>query len=70
MVIGDKLRELRSKAGESAQQVADALGITRAAVSLWETGQTLPTIENLKGVAAHFGVSVDALLAEDEGRAA
>lgn len=69
MKIGGRIKNLRAQSGQTAQQVADEIGVTRSAVSLWETDQTLPTPDNLVALSRHFNVSVDELLGED-GRAA
>lgn len=56
----------RTKAGLSQRAVAQELGITDAAVSLWETGKTLPRATFLLKLAALYGCTVDELLREDE----
>lgn len=56
----------RTKAGLSQRAVAQELGITDAAVSLWETGKTLPRATLLLKLAALYGCTVDELLREDE----
>ena len=38
MTIGDKIQYMRKKAGLSQEQLADAVGVSRQAVSKWETG--------------------------------
>lgn len=47
-------------------QVANALGVTNAAVSQWETGKTMPKGESLLKLAKIFGCTVDELLEEEE----
>ncbi len=56
----------RTKAGLSQRAVAQELGITDAAVSLWETGKTLPRATLLLKLAALYGCTVDELLREDD----
>lgn len=72
MAIADRLRELRSKTKESLQQVADAIGASKAHVWELETGRSQnPSLEILKALAAHFKVTVAYLADEqpiDEGR--
>ncbi len=53
----------RKKQGLTQEALADAMGVTKASVSKWETGQSYPDIELLPRLAAFFNISVDALLA-------
>jgi transcriptional regulator with XRE-family HTH domain len=57
---------LRSKSGESLQQLADTINVSKAHVWELETGRSRnPSLEILKALAAHYGVSL-AYLVEDE----
>lgn len=56
----------RTNAGLSQAKVARELGITDAAVCLWETGKTLPRAVLLPKLAALYGCTIDELLREDE----
>ena len=49
------------------QILAEKLDVSRQSVSLWETGQTQPTIENVISLAKIFGITSDALLADSDG---
>ncbi len=55
----------RTNAGLSQAKVARELGITDAAVCLWETGKTRPRASLLVKLAALYGCTVDELLRED-----
>ena len=55
----------RTNAGLSQAKVARELGITDAAVCLWETGKTRPRASLLVQLAALYGCTVDQLLRED-----
>lgn len=55
----------RTNAGLSQAKVARELGITNAAVCLWETGKTRPRASLLVKLAALYGCTVDELLRED-----
>ncbi len=57
--IGEVLRELRIKAGETQEQVAVAIGVTPMAVSLYEQGARIPRDVYKKAICNHFNVSVD-----------
>lgn len=62
MDIGERLQELRKKAGYSQEQVAEMLGISRQAISKWESGQGKPEIDNIIKLMKLYQVSADYLL--------
>ena len=63
--LSSRLRALREKAGESLQQVADAIGASKAHVWEIETGRSQnPSIDLVRRLAAHFEVTVGWLLGE------
>jgi transcriptional regulator with XRE-family HTH domain len=65
MSIGDKIKNLRAKKRESLQQVADAVGVSKAHIWDLERGASAnPGLELLKKIANHFQVTV-AYLADD-----
>ena len=66
MEFNEKLQELRKQTGLTQEAVAEALFVSRTAVSKWESGKGYPNIDSLKAIAAFYGVTVDALLAGDE----
>ena len=57
--IGNRLRELRGKT--PAIVVAEAIGVSRSALSMYETGARMPRDEIKEAIARYFGVSVGAL---------
>ena len=65
MTLSEKLQNLRRAAGLSQEQLAEQLGVTRQAVSKWETGEGKPDIDNLLPLAKLLGTTVDYLL--DDG---
>lgn len=65
MTLGSKLRAARQEANLTQQQLATKLMVSRQAITKWETDAGIPDIENLKALAALFGVSVDYLVAGD-----
>ena len=67
MTLSEKLQNLRRAAGLSQEQLAEQLGVTRQAVSKWETGEGKPDIDNLLPLAKLLGTTVDYLL--DDGAA-
>lgn len=69
MAFSEKLRALRKQAGFSQEALAEKLGVSRQAVTKWETEAGLPDIENIMAVSALFGVSMDELLSgERDGK--
>lgn len=66
MTVGEKIQHYRKRAGLSQEELGQQLLVSRQTVSLWETGQTMPTLDNLIRLRAIFGVSVDELLCEQE----
>lgn len=51
MGIGEKIKQARTRAGLSQQQLADAIGVTKSIISQWELGRKGPTRENINKVA-------------------
>lgn len=67
MSLGSKLRELRTRKRESLQQLADAVGASKAHIWELETEKsTNPSLDLLKKIATHFGIGVSILLEEQE----
>ena len=58
----DVMRELRTKAGLSQDELAEKIFVTRQAVSRWENGETVPNTETLKLLSNLFRVSINTLL--------
>lgn len=59
MTIGQRISELRKSHGYSQEYVAEQLGVSRQAVSKWETDTSAPDTYNLIGLSQLFGVSVE-----------
>ena len=62
MNLSDKLTELRRAGGMSQEELAEKLGVSRQAVSKWESGATMPELSKLIELAKLYRVSLDALL--------
>ena len=62
MSLSENIRECRRRAGLSQEALAERLGVSRQAVSKWETGESEPSLAGLCGLAETFGVTVDFLL--------
>ncbi|MBS5703000.1 MAG: helix-turn-helix transcriptional regulator [Butyricicoccus pullicaecorum] len=64
MKFGEKLQALRRAKGLSQEQLSEALGVTRQAVSKWELNASIPDVEKLLALSDFFQVSTDYLLKE------
>ena len=62
MEIAERLQKLRRKAGYSQEQTAELLGISRQAVSKWESGQGKPDLDNLVRLTEIYNTSADYIL--------
>lgn len=62
MNLGENIIQLRRKRKLTQEQLADFIGVTKAAVSKWETGQSIPDILLLPRLASLFDVTVDELI--------
>lgn len=66
MEFHEKLQQLRKQKGLTQEELAEALFVSRTAISKWESGRGYPNIESLKALAKFFSVTVDALLSCDQ----
>ncbi|MCM1026548.1 MAG: helix-turn-helix domain-containing protein [Roseburia sp.] len=65
MAFAEKLKFLRKQAGMSQEQLAEKLGVSRQAVTKWETDAGIPDIENIMAISALFEISIDELLSNE-----
>jgi transcriptional regulator with XRE-family HTH domain len=70
MSTGEKIIKLRQKKGLSQEQFGELLGVSRQAVSKWETGQTMPDIDKIISMSQIFEVTTDYLLMDENKTAA
>lgn len=66
MKLSEKIYTCRKKAGWSQEELASRLGVSRQAVSKWETGEAEPEVAKLRLLAQVFEVSIDWLLSEED----
>ena len=62
IAIGANIARIRKEAHLTQEDLALFLGVTKASVSKWETGQSCPDIELLPRIATYFGITIDALV--------
>lgn len=51
MTLGEKIKDLRKQTNISQEELAEKLGVSRQAVTKWESDAGLPDIINLKSIA-------------------
>lgn len=66
MEFNEKLQELRKNKGLTQEELAEALYVSRTAVSKWESGRGYPNIDSLKEISRFFSVTVDDLLSGEK----
>ena len=66
MKLHEKIYYCRKKAGYSQEDMAEKLGVSRQAVSKWETGEAVPELAKFSAIAKLFNVTTDWLLCDDD----
>lgn len=56
MGVGENIVKLRSLTGITQAQLGEIAGVSRAAVSLWEIGESEPRMGAVQSIADHFGL--------------
>jgi transcriptional regulator with XRE-family HTH domain len=69
MDISEKILELRKSPGYSQEKLAELLHVSRQAVSKWESGAALPTLDNLIELSKLFQAPLDALTGTSQEKA-
>ena len=57
-----RLRQLRTEAGLSQQELADKIGISKSSINMYERGEREPSFETLEAIADYFNVDMDFLV--------
>lgn len=60
--FSENLRRLRLLSGETQAELGESVNVAKTTINMYEKGNRLPSLETVKDLAAHFGVSVDYLL--------
>ena len=58
MTLGQRICQYRKQLNISQEELGDRLGVSRQAVSKWETDLSVPDMNNLLALAREFGISV------------
>ncbi len=64
--LGDKIYKLRKSAGWSQEELGEKIGVSRQAISQWETNAMQPKADNIKAMCVLFNVTSDYLLFDGE----
>lgn len=62
MVIGQRIKELRTERKISQKKLAEAIGVDKRAIIFWEQGVNEPKASYIKKLAEYFGCTSDYLL--------
>lgn len=65
MSFGEQLQEVRRSNGMTQEQFAEALQVSRQAVSRWESGRSYPEVDKILYICNRYGVSIGTLFAEE-----
>ena len=66
MEFNEKLQELRKSRSMTQEELAEALFVSRTAISKWESGRGYPSIDSLKEISRFFSVTIDDLICSEE----
>lgn len=66
MEFNQKLQQLRKSRSMTQEELAEALFVSRTAVSKWESGRGYPSVDSLREISRFFSVTVDELICPEE----
>ena len=67
MILAEKITLLRKRNGWSQEELAEKVGVSRQAISKWESAQSTPDLKRVMMLSEVFGVTTDTLLKDDAG---
>ncbi len=65
MTFAEKLKELRKENKLSQERLAEKIGVSRQAITKWETGTGMPDIDNLMAISKLFNITIDELVSNE-----
>lgn len=68
MRFNENLKYLRKQANLTQEQLAEELNVSRQAITKWESGQSMPDIENLIELSYIFSITIDSLVGDIESK--
>ena len=66
MELSEKIQKIRKENNLTQEQFAERIFVSRTAVSKWETGRGIPSIDSLQMIAKEFNLRLDDLLSTEE----
>lgn len=66
MELSEKIQALRKERGLTQEEFAKMIFVSRTAVSKWETGRGIPSMDSLQMIAKIFNLTLDSLISADE----
>ena len=66
MEFNEKFQELRKSRSLTQEELAEALFVSRTAISKWESGRGYPSIDSLREISRYFSVTIDNLICSEE----
>lgn len=66
MTTGERIKELRVAREMTQQDLADRIGVTKSAVSIWELDKQMASIDKLEMLCGIFNVSMDYILGRED----
>lgn len=66
MNLPEKLSFLRKEKGLSQENLADEMNVSRQAISKWESGNVMPSLDNLIYLSRLYGVTIDLLIDDSQ----
>lgn len=64
-MLSERIYKLRRRSGLSQEQLAEKTGVSRQAISKWESGASTPELEKLLALSECFNVTIDELVKEE-----
>ena len=66
MEFSEKLQQLRKQRNLTQEELAEAIYVSRTAISKWESGRGYPSVDSLKALSKFFSVPIDTLLSGEQ----
>lgn len=66
-MLSERIYRFRRKSGLSQEQLAERIGVSRQAISKWESGASTPELEKLLALSECFHITLDELVREEAG---
>ena len=66
-MLSERIYQFRRRSGLSQEQLAEQIGVSRQAISKWESGASTPELEKLLALSECFHITLDELVREEIG---